>query len=304
MGLEERKQIILKGNIVKDMSFEDVLNQFSNLIHKCCKKYYHNLNELGETWETIESQAHFSLFKAYRNYDIDKGYQLFALAERSILNDFQILYRKLTKVSSDIRLLDSVDRGVYEDNEGNEVTLLDIIGSSRSTENEAINNIIRDRINEICYKRYKINGVDAISALTGNKTHKELATKYDISRSQITKKLLALRQDLKEELSIEYKKINIDSKIIKESVVMTRTPKTSKLKMQQMILEGEYGLYNICESGVVTQFPDNIIDEIKDKELTFSNIDDLTKYKDEIFLKLNSFFTEVNDCLNTKQSLT
>lgn len=62
--------------------------------------------------------------------------------------------------------------------------------------------------------------------------------------------------------------------------------KVSKLKVKSMVLEGENGLYKVCENGV----------ELQGQELiSFSNLEELEKYRDEELKKFENRIAEFRE---------
>lgn len=77
-----------------------------------------------------------------------------------------------------------------------------------------------------------------------------------------------------------------EPKDIKKESKSKGVDKVSKLKIKSMVLEGENGLYKVCENGV----------ELQGQELiSFSNIEELEKYRDEELKKFENRIAEFRE---------
>lgn len=84
----DRKPIKLK-NEIKDMSIEEVYQQFKNFIYKQCQSW------LGKyEFDDLQQVAFIGLQKAYEGYEVDNGVQFLTYAAMVIGNDLRIYHRK------------------------------------------------------------------------------------------------------------------------------------------------------------------------------------------------------------------
>lgn len=199
MRLVERKQILFKGNIVKEMSFEEVLVQFDNLIHKTCSKYFKSVENFNQTYEDLESLARYSLFMSYRKYDPSTKSIFLNFAATSMTNEFLMLYRYHTLPKRDARLKSSMDE-TFMDDEGDEITLHDLIPSNQNTEAEVMSRFIINEVDMVASK-YKLLGKDVMLGFLRDVTQQKLSEKYGISRGYVARKFIYIRNDLRKELS-------------------------------------------------------------------------------------------------------
>lgn len=168
-GDEEAKEILIKHNL--------------RLVAHIAKKY----TNYGDNDELI-SIGSIGLIKAIESFRPDKGTQLATYASRCIENEILMTMRTSKKHRSNVSINDSI--GV--DKEGNELTILDMLSDNCSVIEDVENNILMeklvritrsvldDREYEIIRLRYGLGGVGAL-------TQREVATKFDISRSYVSR---------------------------------------------------------------------------------------------------------------------
>ncbi len=78
-----KKQLIIKGEIV-EMTFEEVLEQFTPAIHKEINEQKAKVDRQEEEREDMFQDASLFLWKAYQKYDIEKGYHFYTHAQKYI----------------------------------------------------------------------------------------------------------------------------------------------------------------------------------------------------------------------------
>lgn len=190
-GDEKAKEILIKHNL--------------RLVVHIVKKY----TNYPDSDELI-SVGSIGLIKAINSYTSKKGTQLATYAARCIENEILMTLRANKKHQGDVSLYDAV--GV--DKEGNEITLIDLLHTDEdvifsSVEktlltdklNKLIKNVLDDREYQIIKLRYGLGGNGAL-------TQREVAVRFDISRSYISriekKALSKIREAVKrEELYID-----------------------------------------------------------------------------------------------------
>ena len=164
------------------------------------KKYYSNASQQ----EDLISIGTIGLIKAVDSFNSGKGTKLATYAARCIENEVLMYFRSQKKSSQDI----SVNEPIDVDNEGNPLTLIDII----ATEDTILDEIYLSSMSEKMYKfikeidderdktiivlRYGLNNQKPL-------TQREVAQKLNISRSyvsRIEKRILSqLREKFKKD---------------------------------------------------------------------------------------------------------
>lgn len=142
----------------------------------------------GEDIEDLISIGTIGLIKGIESYQSNKGTKLATYAARCIENEILMHLRSLKKVRKDVSLHDPIGT----DKEGNEITLIDVLGTEQD---EVINkvqfkiekakvynflHILDDREKEVVIGRFGlINGEE--------KTQREIAKELGISRSYVSR---------------------------------------------------------------------------------------------------------------------
>lgn len=168
-GDKEAKEILIKHNL--------------RLVAHIAKKY----GNFGDNDELI-SVGSIGLIKAIESFNHEKGTQLATYASRCIENEILMAMRVTKKHRSNMSLSEPV--GV--DRDGNELTLMDMLAETGSVIEDVesnilmekimqiTKNILTDREYEIIKLRYGLGGVGAL-------TQREVATKFGISRSYVSR---------------------------------------------------------------------------------------------------------------------
>ncbi len=182
-----------KGNInAKKLLIEHNLRLVAHVV----KKYYSKTNEQDD----LISIGTIGLIKGINSYNPDKCVKLATYCARCIDNEILMYFRANKKLSQEISFSDPIDT----DNEGNPLTLMDIIAIDDTivddidTKNKLIKLIMilrempENRDKQIIIKRY---GLDGNAPLT----QREVAEHLNISRSyvsRIEKRVLDEMKDL------------------------------------------------------------------------------------------------------------
>ncbi|HAK43943.1 MAG TPA: hypothetical protein DCM59_16155 [Clostridium sp.] len=82
------KEIKIKGK-VHVMTFEECHKQFEAFRNNLSYKY----KMLPLDREDIEQEVSMSFYKAYKNYDVNRGYEFITVAQKTIQNDLSKIYR-------------------------------------------------------------------------------------------------------------------------------------------------------------------------------------------------------------------
>lgn len=195
---EERHYLILshKGDRkARNLLVEHNLRLVAHIVKK-----YHNLDREKEDMISI---GVIGLIKAINTYDISKGHRLVTYAARCIENELLMMLRQEKKTAKNTSIYEPI--GI--DKEGNEIHLLDILGSHEIDPIKEIDQ--REKIQKIyeeldkmkmCKEkktlimRYGLYGGEPM-------TQKEVAKELHISRSYVSriekKAILRLRSKIK-----------------------------------------------------------------------------------------------------------
>lgn len=184
-GDSEAKEILVKHNL--------------RLVAHIAKKY----TNYGDNDELI-SIGSIGLIKALESFKPDKGTQLATYASRCIENEILMTMRTSKKHRSNVSLNDPI--GV--DKEGNELTILDMLSDNCSVIDDVENNILMERLLKITQsvldeREYEIIRLRYGLGGTGALTQREVATKFDISRSYVSRIEKKALEKIKEHVSKE-----------------------------------------------------------------------------------------------------
>lgn len=168
-GSNEAKEILVKHNL--------------RLVAHIAKKY----SNYGDNDELI-SIGSIGLIKAIESYKPDKGTQLATYASRCIENEILMTMRATKKHRSNV----SLNEPIGVDKDGNELVIMDMLEADTSVIEDVENSIIMEKLLnitkevlderefEIIRLRYGLGGIGAL-------TQREVAQKFDISRSYVSR---------------------------------------------------------------------------------------------------------------------
>ncbi|MFY9213824.1 MAG: RNA polymerase sporulation sigma factor SigK [Tissierellaceae bacterium] len=182
-GDEEARRILIERNL--------------RLVAHIVKKY----NTSGKDMDDLISIGTIGLIKAISTYDSNKGTRLATYASRCIDNEILMTIRSNKKINLEYSLQEPIGR----DKEGNEINLLDILGTDgEEVLNEvdlrlqtkklykAISRCLKDREKVIIELRYGLIDGEC-------KTQREIAGLLGISRSYVSRiETRAIKKLLKE----------------------------------------------------------------------------------------------------------
>lgn len=169
LGDEEAKEILVKHNL--------------RLVAHIAKKY----SNYGDNDELI-SIGSIGLIKAIESFNHEKGTALATYASRCIENEILMTMRTSKKHRSNV----SLNEPIGVDKDGNELVIMDMLCDDHSVIEDVENNImmekllnitrsvLTDREFEIVRYRYGLGGYPAL-------TQREVAKKFDISRSYVSR---------------------------------------------------------------------------------------------------------------------
>lgn len=184
LSAQEEKMYIERMQNGDQKAKEILIERNLRLVAHLSKKYY---SANVETDELI-SIGTVGLIKAVNTYTAEKGVKLATYASRCIDNEILMYFRSKRKTALDVSFEDPIDF----DNEGNPLTLMDVISVEDKTLETVqlksnteklyrfVNELDNDREKNIIILRY---GLDGKKPMTQN----EIAGMYGISRSYVSR---------------------------------------------------------------------------------------------------------------------
>lgn len=182
----EEERSLLKKYAEGDENARNILIERNlRLVAHIVKKY----NNIGKDIDDLISIGTIGLIKAISTFDINKGTRLATYAARCIENEILMTIRSSKKSKAEISLQEPI--GI--DKEGNEISLLDILGTDVDDILDevhlklqikrlykTINKVLKNREKKIIELRYGL--IDGVS-----KTQREIASMLGISRSYVSR---------------------------------------------------------------------------------------------------------------------
>lgn len=170
-GDEEAKNVLVERNL--------------RLVAHIIKKYHNTGREVDD----LISIGTIGLIKAITSFDRKKGTRLATYAARCIENEILMTIRSSKKTKTEVSLQDPI--GI--DKEGNEISLIDILGTDTDEVldevelkiqvkklYEKMKSVLKSREKTVIQLRYGLIN-------EGNKTQREIATLLGISRSYVSR---------------------------------------------------------------------------------------------------------------------
>jgi RNA polymerase sporulation-specific sigma factor len=199
---EEEIKYLTEFKIEEDRNAKDILIERNmRLVAYIAKKY----NNAAEDQDDLISIGTIGLIKAIDTFKIDKGTRLATYASRCIENEI-LMHIRTNKKN---KVLVSLQDPIGTDREGNEINLLDILGTDIDYVIDEVqlkvevgklyrqlNDILTPREREIVQLRYGLTPL-------GYKTQREIAQKLDISRSYVSRIEKKALNKLQKEMSKE-----------------------------------------------------------------------------------------------------
>ena len=195
---EEEEQKYLKLWEQGNQQARNVLIEHNlRLVAHITKKF----ENTGEDTEDLISIGTVGLIKAINTYNKDKGTKLATYAARCIENEILMHLRALKKTRGEVSLYDPI--GV--DREGNEIALIDILGSEQDVaeivESSCEQQRVRQKVNTLTPRERKVLEM-RYGLLHGfRRTQRDIARKMGISRSYVSRIEKKAIQKLLKELS-------------------------------------------------------------------------------------------------------
>jgi RNA polymerase sporulation-specific sigma factor len=132
---------ILKDNKKKNIDYflkentreENILNNL-NLVYHIANKF---LSNYGREYKDLISEGYKGLIKAVDTFDKNRNIKFGSYAAECIMNEIRLYLRKINKSQREVY----IQNVLFVDNEGNEVTYEDILG----TDNDSVSREIEKR---------------------------------------------------------------------------------------------------------------------------------------------------------------
>lgn len=172
----DRKPIKLK-NEIRNMTIEEVYQQFKNLIYKQCQSW------LGKyEFDDLQQVAFIGLQKAYDGYKVDKEVQFLSYAAMAISNELRIYHRK-NKKHEDVFSLNKTF-SLKDD----EMEYIDTISDDTDYEEIAFKNIQCENLKNALEKLGPIDRKIVEDFGLDFKSQKEISEKLNLSQSNVSRK--------------------------------------------------------------------------------------------------------------------
>ena len=181
----------------KDQAKDKLIEHNLRLVAHICKKF----DGTGEDNDDLISIGTIGLIKAINTYNTDKGTKLATYAARCIENEILMHLRTLKKTRGEVFIYDPI--GV--DKEGNEITLIDVLGTDPDAVSDMVENFferkhLREKVKKLSKRervvlemRYGLFGIN-------RKTQREIAKMLKISRSYVSRIEKRAIQKLEEDM--------------------------------------------------------------------------------------------------------
>lgn len=169
-GNEEARNILIEHNL--------------RLVAHIIKKF----DSIGDDPDDLISIGTIGLIKAINTFKIDKGTKLATYAARCIENEILMFLRASKKARTEVFLHDPIGT----DKEGNEITLIDILGTDPDSVSELVEKFFESRRLLEKIKKLKSRERRVLELRYGlgggpRKTQREIAHLFGISRSYVSR---------------------------------------------------------------------------------------------------------------------
>jgi len=195
---DEESELVIRFQENNDLSAKSALIEHNlRLVMYIAKRFESQKLELPD----LVSVGSIGLIKAVDSYKADKNIKLATYASRCIENEILMYLRKVNKTINDL----SLDDSLVNDDEGNNLTLGEIIPDDKQVYDEIelkdqkdflLESItkLNGREKKIMCMRYGLNGYDEL-------TQKEVADTMNISQSYISRLEKKILNKLKKEMN-------------------------------------------------------------------------------------------------------
>ena len=173
---KEQEYLVLSAKGDKDAK-EILVKHNLRLVAHIAKKYAN----YGDNDELI-SIGSIGLIKAVESFKSDKGTSLATYASRCIENEILMTMRTTKKHRSNV----SLNEPIGVDKDGNELVIMDMLESDQNVIEDVENSIMMEKLSQITKSVLDIKmryGLENTGALT----QREVAKKFNISRSYVSR---------------------------------------------------------------------------------------------------------------------
>lgn len=198
---KKEEEEAVKKSAEGDINARNLLVEHNlRLVVHIIKKYYSNYSDQDD----LISIGTIGLIKGINSFKPDKGTRLATYASRCIENEILMHFRSVKKTAQDI----SMNEPIETDNEGNPLTLTDIIATedtivddiqekaNRKKVRELVEKIRNERDKTIIILRYGLSGNEP-------KTQQEVADLLGISRSYVSRIETRVLNEMRDEFDEE-----------------------------------------------------------------------------------------------------
>ncbi len=181
---KEKEQEYLKKSANGDKEAKEILVKHNlRLVAHIAKKYAN----YGDNDELI-SIGSIGLMKAIESFKSDKGTSLATYASRCIENEILMTMRTSKKHRSNV----SLNEPIGVDKDGNELVIMDMLESDQNVIEDVENSIMMEKLSQITKsaldeREYHIIKLRYGLENTGALTQREVAKKFNISRSYVSR---------------------------------------------------------------------------------------------------------------------
>ena len=102
---------------VKEYSFDELYNDLKHYRENKFRYYYYGEHYSMIEKEAIESNINLAFYKAFKYYDISKGYVFVTLFDNVLKNEMQMIVRKYTQVTSPLLKCEPLEKVNRKENE-------------------------------------------------------------------------------------------------------------------------------------------------------------------------------------------
>ena len=196
---KEQEYLVLSAKGDKDAK-EILVKHNLRLVAHIAKKYAN----YGDNDELI-SIGSIGLIKAVESFKSDKGTSLATYASRCIENEILMTMRTTKKHRSNV----SLNEPIGVDKDGNELVIMDMLESDQNVIEDVENSIMMEKLTAITKsvldkREYEIIKMRYGLENTGALTQREVAKKFNISRSYVSRIEKKALEKIKKSVNKEY----------------------------------------------------------------------------------------------------
>jgi RNA polymerase sporulation-specific sigma factor len=197
----EKEQKYVRRMLAGDEDARNVLIEHNlRLVAHIIKKY----DSVGEELDDLISIGTIGLIKAIKTFNPQKGARLATYAARCIENEILMHLRAMKKTRSEVSLQDPI--GV--DKEGNEITLIDILGTNPEVVEEKVESSFEQRrlwekLHQLPRREKRVLALRFGLVDGTHQTQQEIAKSLGISRSYVSRIEKRALNKLVKELSLD-----------------------------------------------------------------------------------------------------